>query len=251
MRKYIPLVVLFFLSNFALQAQEIEQGDSALYRPNIIRWNITPFLVSGPDSWVFGYERVIKENQSISVNIGTMSLPFRASADTTSFIGFKEGRNRGFSTTIDYRFYLGDRNKFSAPNGVYLAPYLGYYYFDMGATYGVNTNVGVEEIGLDLFMNVLNVGAQIGYQFNFNDRWTVDLILFGPSMSLYSLNMQTRGELSDEVTESETYQKVVGVLSRIYPGAEEFFDTGEYSNRGVNSSWGPGFRYVIQVGYRF
>lgn len=242
------LLLALLLNTVATQAQSV---DSALFRPNVVRWNITPFLISGPDSWVLGYERVIKKNQSISLNLGTMSLPFQRNSRDSSLINFVEGRNRGFSATADYRFYLGDRNRHDAPNGVYLAPYLGYYYFDMGADFGINTSSGVQEVGLDLFMNVLNIGGQIGYQFNFNDRWTVDLILFGPSMSLYSLNLQANGQLSDEVTESEAYQKVVNVLTRIYPGAEEFFDTGSISRKGLNSTWGPGFRYVIQVGYRF
>jgi hypothetical protein len=241
-------VLLVSLLSSAVRAQSL---DTALFRPNVLRWNITPFLVSGPDSWVLGYERVIKKNQSISLNIGTMSLPFNVSKSDSAFIDFKEGRNRGFSMTADYRFYLGDRNKHSAPNGVYLAPYLGYHYFDMGANYGINTNSGVQEIGLDLFINVINLGGQIGYQFNFNDRWTIDLIMFGPSLSMYQLNMQAKGELSDEVTESEAYQKVVEVLSRIYPGAEEFFDTGAVSRKGNNTAWGPGFRYVVQFGFRF
>lgn len=71
-------------------------ADSALFRPNVVRWNITPFLISGPDSWVLGYERVIKKNQSISLNLGTMSLPFQRNSRDSSLINFVEGRNRGF-----------------------------------------------------------------------------------------------------------------------------------------------------------
>lgn len=241
--------MLFLLLQSAISLAQA--SDSSLFRPNVVRWNVTPFLISGPDSWVLGYERVIQRNQSISLNLGTMSLPFQRNSSDSALINFVEGRNRGFSATADYRFYLGDRNRHDAPNGVYLAPYIGYYYFDMGADFDINTGSGVQEVGLDLFMNVLNIGGQIGYQFNFNDRWTLDLILFGPSMSLYSLNLQANGQLSDEVTETEAYQNVVNVLTRIYPGAEEFFDTGSLSKKGLNSTWGPGFRYVLQVGYRF
>jgi hypothetical protein len=63
--------------------------------------------------------------------------------------------------------------------------------------------------------------------------------------------MQANGDLSSEITERETYEVIINIMKRVYSGTEEFFDTGEISRKDVSTTWAPGFRYVVQVGFRF
>ncbi|MBI1317245.1 hypothetical protein GC167_10395 [bacterium] len=228
----------------------VHAQETAVERPHIVRWNLTPFLVSGPDSWVFGYERILKPQQSVSLNVGTMSLPLPESDQATG-TGFRLVENRGWSAFADYRFYLGNLNRFPAPRGAYLAPYMGYFRFDSDAIIDFETSSGIEQIGVEAGIDVANLGVQFGYQFQFYEHFTLDLVLFGPSLSFYSIDMQASGQLSEEITEDEAYQAFVEKAIEIFPASEEFFNTGSLSKGGLNTAWGPGFRYLVQIGYRF
>src|SRR5206468_9129255 len=78
---------------------------------------------------IFGYERVINRNQSISINIGSATLPKLASISTDSLQLQKDAKNKGTNVSIDYRFYLGKINKYPAPRGIYIGPYYSYNSF--------------------------------------------------------------------------------------------------------------------------
>jgi len=227
-------------------------ASAQIERPNIVRWNLTPLLVSGTDSWVFGYERLLKPQQSFSVNMGLVSLPLPDLAEAQGDLSYSlVGKNRGWSVFGDYRFYFGDLNRYPAPRGAYLAPYAGYYRFDAAVDFGFNTDSGVEEVGVEAGIDVVNLGVQFGYQFVFYERFTLDLVLFGPSLSLYLVELEASGSLSEDVTESDAYQAFVEKATDIFPAASGFFESGTLSETGLNTAWGPGFRYLIQVGYRF
>ena len=92
------------------------QADSVKYFKNTIRFNITnPMLFS----WKFnvvGYERVIKDYQTVSVNIGRTALgAFVLSNDSIDLID--QYNDKGFNFSVDYRFYLQKENKYRAPRG--------------------------------------------------------------------------------------------------------------------------------------
>jgi len=224
--------------------------ETKVERPDIVRWNLTPFLVSGPDSWVFGYERLLKPQQSISLNVGVMSLPLPES-DQGSSQRLKVTENRGWSAFADYRFYLGQLNRFPAPRGAYVAPYMGYFRFDTEVIIDFETSTGVEQVGVEAGIDVANLGVQFGYQFQFYEHFTLDLVLFGPSLSFYAVDLKASGQLSEEITEDEAYQAFVDQAIEVFPASKEFFETGTLSEGGFNTAWGPGFRYLVQVGYRF
>ncbi len=201
---------------------------------------------------MFGYERLVKPQQSFSVNIGLVNLPLPEIKDGQGNVAYSAvGKNTGWSAFGDYRFYFGDLNRFDAPRGAYLAPYAGYYRFDAAVDFGFETDSGVDEVGVEAGIDVVNLGVQFGYQFVFYERFTLDLVLFGPSLSLYLVELEASGSLSDEITESDAYEAFVEKATDIFPAASGFFESGTLSEKGLNTAWGPGFRYLIQVGYRF
>ena len=67
---------------------------------NVIRYNLSGAVLFGFDKYiVFGYERVIKKNQTISVNIGGVKLPTLISISTDSF-SLKRDRKTGGMTEV-------------------------------------------------------------------------------------------------------------------------------------------------------
>ena len=97
---------------------------------NVIRYNLSGALLFGADRFiVFGFERVIRPRQSISVNFGKASLPKFISIATDSFQLTKDAKNSGVNVSIDYRFYLAKENKHLPPHGLYIGPYYSFNRF--------------------------------------------------------------------------------------------------------------------------
>lgn len=78
-----------------------------------------------------------------------------------------ETKLRGFGITPEYRFYLTEK---IAPDGVYMAPFLRYQYFD------VEDEITLDEGTLSSFGG----GVLIGRQWIFKERVSLDLFV-GPS----------------------------------------------------------------------
>lgn len=240
------LLSLVILTSQMLFAQEMSEA-----RNNVIRWNMTPTLISGTGSWVFGYERVLSDSRSISGNIGRIQFPLISSFVKGNLSYESTSKNNGYSFSADYRFYLTSRNKRTAPDGVYVAPFLLYYNFDLEHQFGYQTNQGVEYVGVGTGINAVSAGVELGYQFVFDDRWTVDLIFIGPCFGLYAVNAGIVGDLPNGMTESEAWSTARDFLTDSYPGVLDHFENGTFSKSGSSHSWGFNFRYVLQVGYRF
>jgi len=135
MKSTLFALTLLFIGLFSVTAQEqvSEEKDSTKHvRKNIIRFNLTSPLIISKDYLVIGYERVIKENQSFSINVGQFALDGFSGRISESLELLKNNDDKGFNTSIDYRFYLGQVNKYSAPRGVYIGPYYSYNHFERG-----------------------------------------------------------------------------------------------------------------------
>src|SRR6185436_16953555 len=121
------LLSLFAVNICSAQTDSLQQVRQ--YK-NVIRYNLSGALIFGIDRYViFGYERVIKPNQTISVNVGGVKLPKLISINTDSFSLQKDNKSNGVNVSVDYRFYLGKENKFMAPRGAYIGPYYSYNKF--------------------------------------------------------------------------------------------------------------------------
>src|SRR5882672_2575388 len=80
---FFPLLIIAFCNKVQSQADSMAQPRQF---KNVIRYNLSSALIFGIDRYiVFGYERVISPHQSLSINVGTASLPKVININTDSF----------------------------------------------------------------------------------------------------------------------------------------------------------------------
>jgi hypothetical protein len=265
--KLLPLLIVAVLgaSLFKGNAQEKTVTDSLpkvasenlpvptkekKVRKNSIMINLSnPMLISNKFQ-IIGYERILPNNQSFTVNVGIFSIPkFRG--DLADSLGLNtDYKDKGFHFSTDYRFYLKKENKYAAPRGVYLAPYYTYNHLNRENSWNVENDGIIDEVYTNLNLNIHTIGAELGYQFVFWDRVALDLILMGPGFGFYSVKAELGTNLSQE-DESELLQKLNEILADRIPGYERVIEAGEFRKKGVYNTEGIGFRYLVRVGYRF
>lgn len=234
-------IALFPLLVFGQENQDSTHSD---YK-NTLKWNLTPLAFGGIKNIVLSYERTLPHNQSFSVNGGFLSYPQFSTSQTGIFRNITQTKNYGYTVSGDYRFYLS-RNKYPAPDGIYWGPFINYYQLntDFEADYyedGVYQATG--ELSTDV--KIAFVGIQLGYQFIFWKRYSVDLILFGPAVGMYNASFTASGN----IVPNEEIQEVIDFLKSKYPVVRDLVNTGNANGHGT--TWGAGFRYAIKIGYRF
>lgn len=218
---------------------------------NSIKFNISNTLLYD-NSYQFSYERILKENQSVNVFVGYQEFPL-ITVDLGDNTNLAKNSNRsGFSVGADYRFYLGSINKYKAPRGVYLAPFVSFFQFktdrDINHT---NPDTGdVSNINLTSKFNLTNIGGELGYQFVLWDRFVIDCVLFGPSLTHYKFNSKLDGSIPD-LDDNDVYQKVIEAIKNKFPGIDGITGDEGIEKKGVQSVTAVGFRYNISIGYRF
>lgn len=226
---------------------------------NTIRWNITPFILFSPKNINIGYERKINDTQTASINIGNLEIPILTSAgDFIEELGGISSKG-GISVFADYKFYFLNRNKRVAPEGIYIGPYIGYYSQRLDVSFEYNAGGLFDEsiVSLDMGVSIdnFNFGVQLGYQFVFYDRFTVDLIFIGPSYGLYMGTIYANSNInSDVIVESDVYNKFVSDVLVKVPLLKDKIESGAISIHDEKSDFSfnyGSFRYVLQVGYRF
>ncbi len=246
----------------AKKSEELDTTNEKELKPltdykNTIRWNITPMVIFGNRNVNLGYERVISEKETVSLNVGYLEIPLIFT--TSEQIEYVEGdRERGgFSIFLDYKRYINNRNKRSAPEGIYWGVFTGVYNQKFGNHYKASYigDDGTEfegEADIKTTINSYNFGLELGYQFVFYDRFTVDLILVGPATSLYTGKLS--GEFSGNLNESEAFKDFVENIYDKVPWLKDAVNGDELYAEGSSTNFkvfGGNFRYVLQVGYRF
>ncbi len=259
-KRFNVLLVLgfaFVISITNLSAQTLD----SLAKPerelkNTIRFNITNPLIFGGQSIILGYERVLKNNRSFSINIGQAGLPSFSFTDGSQLKTNSILSEGGFHISGDYRFYLSKLNKYNAPRGIYVGPYYSYNTFDKKHSWeftkDVNDPQSVQTVDSDLRINIHTVGFELGYQFVFWKRFTVDMILLGPGVAGYNIKAKVGGNLSD-ADRQIFFDQLNEALKDKFPGYSNSIgnDTGEFQKKGAQSTTSFGYRYMIQIGYRF
>jgi hypothetical protein len=246
------LLVLLFGSLQQVIAQEEKQEEPKVPKnlKNTIRFNITNPLIFG-SSYIFGYERVLKPNQSVSINLGTFSFPQLATLDLDSIVESNLSRSKsGFNISLDYRFYPAKVNKFSAPRGVYFGPYAYYAnarrHFELSSSKQEYSG----QLTTDYKLDVATLGLQLGYQFVFWNRLSLDMILIGPGVSAYSIKTSIDTTL-DPATEEELFKKINDALAAKIPGYNRVIEPGDFKKNGTFRTTSFGYRYLIMLGFRF
>lgn len=245
------LLTVLILS-FSISGMSQDDSTNVKVRKNIIRWNITPMAVVGPRSLVLGYERVLKNNQSISINVGYLELSPFTNREGEPIQFFDDVKRGGFDVTLDYRFYFKNRNKYPAPDGLYWGPFASVYNLNFEGKSTIFDDFGnkANVVGINASLTMYNLGAQLGYQFIIKDRFSVDLILMGPSFTRYAFKLGFDAEIPlDE--DDPFYQDMEALLKKLIPGSEIILDGAEFSANGKTHFNYVGYRYGIHLGYVF
>ena len=245
-------VLLFWLLLFVPGQMLFAQSDSLLvsgYKKNILKWNMSPYILWSSRDINISYERVLKPYRSFSVNAGYFELPVSGLLSDTLFM--KSTSKGGATLSGDYRFYFKKRNRRFAPDGLYWAPYASMHYTYFGSDIRIlDNNVITGSFSTHVNLNIFSAGVEIGYQFVIKKRLTVDLVFLGPSLSFYSAKILLSGKYQvDE--ENEYVEAIRDYLIGKYPFLDDLIQKGEIKTNGVTSSLGLGMRYLIQIGYRF
>ena len=249
--KNVTLILLICAgSHMGLMAQEIGKPEKA-YK-NSVRVNVTNPLIFGTKSIIVGYERVLNNRRSFSVNIGQASFPdFKIinadSVRANSILGEK-----GFHISGDYRFYLARENKFQAPRGVYIGPYFAYNYFERKNSWSMTSSNGgsAKTVETKTSLSTTTIGFEFGYQFIFWKRLSLDMILLGPGIAGYNLKASVGSNLSEE-DRQKLFDKLNEALADKFPGYSTVIDEGEFKKAGTAKTTTFGFRYMVMIGFRF
>jgi hypothetical protein len=236
------LTSLFLL----LSLHAFGQGDTVKLRRNTIKLDITSRWLYR-QAFVLSYERVLNHRRSFAIIAGYQNLPETISLGNGITVT-RDTRATGFKLGGEYRFYLAKENKYPAPRGVYLGPYVSLNNFHNEREITVDNGGTPGTAQLNSSINVLNMGVQLGYQFVFNDRWSVDLSFLGPALAYYSARLDLTGS---NINPDEIASDILNDLINRFPGLGDLIDTGTVKANGTMDAWSAGLRYQIQVGYRF
>jgi hypothetical protein len=235
----------------AISVNTIAQKDSASIKhekelKNIIKLNITSWILYS-NGVQFAYERLLSNHTSVTLFGGYISFPMPSVIDNSPLNFDKNKTKSGYAFGSEFRFYLSKENKYDAPHGVYLAPFISFYHFN-NQRYGKDTT-NQDQLTLNTTMDFLNIGGELGYQFVIKKRFTVDCVLFGPAISSYYFSLKLNG--SNPGDYSEQVQAILDAIKQKYPILKDLSNGEKVSTSGVSNFWSLGFRYVIQIGYRF
>jgi hypothetical protein len=160
------------------------------FHRNVLKFNPTPMLIwSSVRNFTLSYERLIRNDMSLSLQAGYLILPKLISDTVAGLITISNGEKHGINLAFDYRYYPMARNRRPAPDGLYLGGYLSYYGFRFSNNLDI-LGSDVDQSGmLTGRLNVFNLGVNVGYQFIFWRRFSLDLLMFGPSISYYHGNL--------------------------------------------------------------
>jgi hypothetical protein len=263
MRKYIGVMMLLLAGS--VWAQDADSTKPAKkdwlnflikeeYGKNVVKYNVMPtFMFGEPRNAAVSYERVTWAGQSISVGGGYLTFPYFMGrmgnvADVTVT------QNSGFIGMIDYRFYLKKHNKRPAPNGIYIGPYYSIYKYSGAADFiyvGSENGTAVNyQAKMATSFTFNNIGVQLGYQFIFFKRLSLDLVLCGPAYSFYDIELDLESNLSPD-QKSAVYQRYKESFLSKTPLFKSLMDKANFERTGTSSGYMPNFRYTFQIGWHF
>jgi hypothetical protein len=249
------LMVLFIACFFSFTgiAAEMDSTRTDLQpiHRNVIKFNPTPMILWSWKNVTFSYERILNPRQSISFELGYLVFPKLIDDTIIDLVNVNSSEKWGLNATVEYRFYLTKLNTRPIPAGLYIGPYLTYYHYNF-------------KTGLDIFPATVdttgmingnfwafNLGVELGYQFVFWKRWTLDMVLVGPSISYFGGSMEITGNLDGSQVQQineELYDKLIAR----FPGITAFSTSGTtFQQTGKLDVFRMGFRYLVQIGFHF
>jgi len=235
--------------------KQVKKAKSALLEPyhrNVIKFNPTPMLLfSEVRNFTLSYERLIARNQSLAIQAGYLLLPKLKFLDKLDkIVTFAPKEKYGINLAIDYRYYLFPRNKRPAPDGLYVGAFVSYYGFKFENHLDlVNTSILNDGI-IHGKLNVVNLGVNLGYQFIFWKRFSLDLLMLGPSYSFYAGELGISGGVDPSLIE-EIDEELIEAVKEQFPLIGALLNGENLEFTGYKSKWKFGFRYSVQLGFHF
>lgn len=250
MKRLVQLLLMLFIvvSSFA---QNSTFKDSSL--KNTIRLNLSSPFIFGKKAVIIGYERQLSNNKSFSINIGSISFPKIKALEgnsSDSIVLLQNKFDNGFHITGDMRFYLAKENKFKTPHGLYIGPYMAFNHMNKTNSWSYSTRPLSGAITTELDLNLLTIGGQMGYQFLFGKHWAVDMVMFGPGIGLYNFKATVNTTLKKE-DQSFLFRTLSDFVGDYIPAFAKLNNEGEIESTGSSKKIGWGYRYSINIGYRF
>jgi len=219
-------------------------------KKNSIRVNITNPLIFGIKSFNFSYERIVGKHQSFSIGMGQMYLPVLR-GDENDTVHLQNNTNEtGFNLSVDYRFYLAKENKYEIPRGIYIGPYYSYNQFSRSNDWMMNSSSFTGTVNTNLAIKINTFGAELGYQFLLWKRLAIDLVMFGPGVGFYNIKAKINTTL-DEGDKELFYEKLNDYLADKIPGYSIVIGDGEFKKNGSVKTTALGYRYMVNLGFRF
>jgi hypothetical protein len=221
------------------------------YHWNVIKFNPTPMLIwANLRNITLSYERLVTKDMSVSIQAGYFLFPTLFN-DTIGNIVSITGRSKyGVNLAFDYRYYPFSRNRRPAPDGLYIGTYLSYYGFRFSNNIDILHATADQNGALKGKINIVNLGLTLGYQFIFWKRFSLDLLLFGPSLSWYSGNLEITGDLDPDQIKNLDKDMVDKLIAR-FPFLGTIFSNESLTFTGSRATLLVGFRYSIQLGVHF
>lgn len=219
---------------------------------NVIKFNPTPMLIQMVEvnNVTFSYERMIKDNMSLCLQLGYLVFPNLIRDTVLNLVYIQKGKKNGINVAFDYRYYPFSRNRRPAPDGLYIGGYTSYYGFSFDNDFNILNDSLVQNGRISGKLNVVNLGFELGYQFIFWKRLTLDLLLFGPALSMMKGNISIGGNLDPEQIKDIDSELAQKLLDR-FPTLNALVKGEDLKFTGSKTSFGTGFRYSIQIGFHF
>jgi len=247
------LILFVFLSNpLFLSAQE---KDSVRIIPppihkNVIKINLTPMILWSNKDLTISYERILNAKQSVTFSVGYLEFP-SLFKDTIADIAALTSREKyGINLAFEYRFYLTQRNTRPIPDGLYLAPFLSYAWYQCKNDFEILHLTTYNNGKLKGDFNIFNTGVELGYQLVFWKRLTVDLVLLGPTISYYYGSVAISGPLDQEKVK-EFHEVIYKKLTEKYPMIEDYVINKSFRDDGELHKLSIGVRTLFQIGFHF
>jgi hypothetical protein len=220
------------------------------YHRNVIKFNPTPMLLWDISNFTLSYERLIKKDQSLSLQAGYLAFPNLIDDTVINLLAIYDRSRTGINLSFDYRYYPFARNRRPAPDGLYIGGYISYYGLKSANKFNI-LHTEIDQQGtIETKVYIANLGFELGYQFIFWKRFTLDLLLFGPSYSMISTNINISGKLDPDQIQNIDQELVDKLLNRFPHLGTVFSDDGlQYS--GKNTKFSALLRYSVSLGVHF
>jgi len=248
--RYAIAVIISVITSFSAYTQTTDSSKPARDFRNSIKLNVSSRIIYD-NSFQLSYERVMKNNRTLNIFAGYLEFPadIVLKLDSTRLGDSK--KKSGYSFGADYRFYLSKENKYDAPHGIYLAPFISYYHFNADRTLIHTDSTGTESsANINTQINFLNIGGELGYQFVLGKRWVIDAVLFGPAVTNYNFKAKLENHIPG-LDDNEALQSVIDALKEKLPLLNDLSSDEGVSGSGTEAFWSVGFRYNISIGFRF